>query len=143
MEDFEDRKVDVIRSRTAQVPHKPGYIAEREIPGLAEYRRVEILVDALVDAAVDLGVLAVGIRPLPDRKDVGEVSAVPDGQGQAGLESGNAVDLPSAEDPVHHRRGRAKVLVALAEGELVDAAHDDTLRNVLRRDGPFRRAVVE
>src|SRR5205809_4581092 len=119
MEDFEDRKVDVIRSRTAQVPHKPGYIAEREIPGLAEYRRVEILVDALVDAAADLGVFAVGVRPLPDRKDVGEVSAIPDRQGQAGLEGGDAIDLPSADDPVHNRRGRGKVLVALAEREFV------------------------
>src|SRR5216684_3510552 len=112
-ENFEDRKIDVVSSRTEQISHEPRHVAECEIPGLAEYRRVEILVDALVDAAVDLGIFAVGVRPLPDRKDIGEVSAVPECKRQAPLEGGDTVDLPSAQDPVYRRGGRRKVLVAL------------------------------
>ncbi len=65
-ENFEDRKIDVVSSRTAQISHEPRHVSECEIPGLAEHRGIEILIDALVDAAVDLGILAIGVRPLPD-----------------------------------------------------------------------------
>ena len=82
MEDFEDRKVDVIRSRTAQVPHKPGYIAEREIPGLAEYRRVEILVDALVDAPPILGFLPLVFGRCPTEKMLAKFPPFPIARGR-------------------------------------------------------------
>ena len=61
---FEQREVYIVTPRTTQIRRKPRHVTKREVPGLAEYRRVEILVDPLVDTTVALGVGAASVRPL-------------------------------------------------------------------------------
>ena len=133
----EDRRVEVDSAITAH--DVDALIAEAELGGLGERRGVEPAVQRLlavgqVRVAIDVGALRAGAV------DEGVVHLRVHGERLAALEREDAAERPVADHRAQPVVGQ--VLLALANGDVVDAGHGEAVADVVAGRAPVVAAVV-
>ena len=131
--------VRVVEARCAQPRDKARSVAEAVDAGghLLKGEGVEVPVDVSVldveaadDVWTDVGAVEIGS------------AATRDAEREAGLEGGDAGDLPAADDGIDTAVEVAAELAAATDGELVDVVDDERVRGVAAIDGLLGGEIV-
>src|SRR5581483_4197839 len=134
-------KIRVVHIRRAEIAYIRAQVPECEWSRLAEYARVEVLIQPVVYIARKDWRFPVAVRPfgrIPKSRDITRR----DLQRSTALNRGDSVDLPITQNPVHRLRRVGAELPAAAEWQIVNITNYQPLRDVVTGNCPIRQNIV-
>src|SRR5262249_28645093 len=134
--------IEILQYRTADTGYGTAEIAKREGRRLAELRRIEVAVQPVFHGTIQFGTFSAAVGPQNVVSGIGSIGGA-QRKRLASLEGEDAVHLPAAQEGIDGTAPVRAQRAAPSEGQRVDEAADEPLRDVVGGNGTFIPAVPD